>query len=69
MKPTKVSELISSLNEILDTHGDIDVEIGFSIRDMKDKSGDLFSSEEVFLDVLYRDEDKPPVLGVQNFPY
>jgi hypothetical protein len=69
MKPTKVSELITSLKEILDTHGDIDVEIGFSIRDMKDKSGDLFSSEEVFLDVLYRDEDKPPVLGVQNFPY
>lgn len=69
MKPTKVSELMASLKEILDTHGDIDIEIGFSTRDMKDKTEDLFSSEELFLDVLYRDEDKPPVLGIQNFPY
>ncbi len=65
----KVSELKASLDEILKTHGDIDVEIGFSTRDMPDKSGDLFSSDEIFLDVLYREEPKKPILGVQNFPY
>jgi hypothetical protein len=65
----KLSELKSSVDEILKTHGDITVEIGFSTRDMPDKTGTLYSSEEVFLDVVYRDTEDKPILGIQNFPY